>query len=67
MLDCARRERPDLVVVAELFTNDEALDADIAARLGLSALVRESLHAASPATTRALLPPSPSRSDCPPR
>lgn len=43
-VDVARSERPDIFVVAELFTGSEHTDALWCARLGLSALIREAVH-----------------------
>ena len=48
MLRAARRVRPELYVVAELFTGDQNQDVEIINRLGISSCIRELCRAGTP-------------------
>ncbi|ODV91009.1 glycoside hydrolase family 13 protein [Tortispora caseinolytica NRRL Y-17796] len=55
LLDKAREVRPDLYIVAELFSGSEAMDKIFVERLGINSLIREAMQCWTPAELSTLV------------
>ncbi|KAL8586750.1 hypothetical protein ACOMHN_061263 [Nucella lapillus] len=55
MMDVARRHRPELYILAELFTGDSNMDQYFTNRLGINALIRDMETAKNPGDMRRLV------------